>query len=847
MIVKSIILRFVCVLAALLLVGGAWAAAPVTPAAPITPAAPAAPSPHDPHYLTADKQIETAADLASHIRFLNGKIHDHAVAGHYAYLAQGRQLSVLNIANPAQPKTIATKVFEETIHSVAAHGNALYLALRGGPIILNITNPAQPTLHASFKLPAEAASVMVLGSILLVDDGEDPGSSLFYDIRDPLHPRFMNQVARTASYATDGTKLFSILTPDRNGASSVTLSIHDISRPGPMLATRHQLPLNDRSLFYVANGEILWGDGGETDIDLSTTATLGLTTTTLGLSNYPAGATTATLHITTSTVTQPKTAARPTTSTATRPKPAVTTAARATTSTATRPKPGARATSSTYAPARFTLAFTTATLRRLASRLGLAPPRLTPTTATTPRLNPGNLRTTSTLAPATSSTLIRAASATSTVTQSIWIHDYLSPDVPDEYFTYERGADLIIAQNLSGFMVFSAANPATPLLSLQRPQAVQQAPQAVRAGTAIYVLRNERVQIFDLSNPDTPQDCGVFPDVARAEAIKVTGALATLQDRERGLLFFDLTNPLEPRLVNTQTTLADARDIRIVRDKAYLADGTGGLKIFDLAGADAPRLIGALRVAGGVDSLEVAGTTLYATTRDKSSMTFIDVANPALPVFRGILKLPEPPLKLALLGDKNLLVADGESGLLIFDITIPTQPWRVGAYVAAAACKDVVCANELACLLTDRLEILNCAQPSRPVRLGQAGASVVAPFADFILLNKQFVYAFTNGPALMHRIDITKPQNPVFITDFIEFNGESYQASMSRPYLFIAWRRATPEGEAHGVDLYDVSLPDRPVRVDSIGRLTTAYSGAVSGRQAFIAAGADGLLVVQLF
>ena len=93
------------------------------------------------------------------------------IRGHYAFVAGGHTLTVLDLSDPASPKKAAEYAFPEQIWSFRLAGQYAYVAANFyGLGVLDISNPAAPTLRASFKTPGQAKGVALVGTTVFVAD-----------------------------------------------------------------------------------------------------------------------------------------------------------------------------------------------------------------------------------------------------------------------------------------------------------------------------------------------------------------------------------------------------------------------------------------------------------------------------------------------------------------------------------------------------------------------------------------------------------------------------------------------------------------------------------------------------
>lgn len=104
-------------------------------------------------------------------RLISTQVYDIAVAGNYAYIANGSTgVLVYNISNPAAITSVTTYNTPGTASGLALEGQRLYVADgSNGLLILNIA-AATPTLLGSLDTPGTASDVSVVNALAAVAD-----------------------------------------------------------------------------------------------------------------------------------------------------------------------------------------------------------------------------------------------------------------------------------------------------------------------------------------------------------------------------------------------------------------------------------------------------------------------------------------------------------------------------------------------------------------------------------------------------------------------------------------------------------------------------------------------------
>ena len=124
----------------------------------------------------------------------------HAVAsGNYLYAANGSLgISVVNIADPASPREVASLVTPGYAWRVAVVGATLYVAARdAGLRIIDISDPLHPRGIGFYDTPGTAIGVAVAGGYAYVGDGS--AGVRVIDVSNPAAPVEVGSFATTAS------------------------------------------------------------------------------------------------------------------------------------------------------------------------------------------------------------------------------------------------------------------------------------------------------------------------------------------------------------------------------------------------------------------------------------------------------------------------------------------------------------------------------------------------------------------------------------------------------------------------------------------------------------------------
>jgi len=233
----------------------------------------------------------------------------------------------------------------------------------------------------------------------------------------------------------------------------------------------------------------------------------------------------------------------------------------------------------------------------------------------------------------------------------------------------------------------------------------------------VYVVNGRELLVIDASKPAAlrlAKSLSISTDPLRGpQGIDVHGNAAYLACRRNGVSAVDLRSPLDPKVAARANTPGFARDVTAVGDHLYVADDTKGVQVFEIRSPatlrPAGRLaapngcIGRIRVADGIAYL-AGGNTLTACVSLETPPNPRWLGGTAdrrlLSPFFGSFchDLAVAPAKCPKAGAQKLYAyaADGESGLVVVDVTNPAEPTFAGgltegitiggAYIATSIC-----------------------------------------------------------------------------------------------------------------------------------------------------------------
>jgi hypothetical protein len=279
-------------------------------------------------------------------------------------------------------------------------------------------------------------------------------------------------------------------------------------------------------------------------------------------------------------------------------------------------------------------------------------------------------------------------------------------------------------------------------------------------------FRVVRVGVFDVSSPrapvslgETQQACqvvGMAYDPAQSHAFMGCAAASG-----SGMTIFDV--PASGELAEIASVLVPE-----VRAVEVSASGTTFLAASDALYAVAPaagggvEVLGSLPLGQGAYRLQIVGERAYVFTADNTIQSgghvrIVDVSDPASMSLLGSLALGDLNVvftsKRFFVEGETLYLAEPE-GLVIYDVSDPAQPARLGTFETPTPAENVVVANGLAYVNTLRVEenilrvdlyVVKVKKPNRPKLRGRQLDLDMATFVSDMAVRDGRLYLLDAG------------------------------------------------------------------------------------------------------
>ncbi|MBM3889791.1 MAG: hypothetical protein FJ388_11795, partial [Verrucomicrobia bacterium] len=419
-------------------------------------------------------------------------------------------------------------------------------------------------------------------------------------------------------------------------------------------------------------------------------------------------------------------------------------------------------------------------------------------------------------------------------------------DVAD--IRFDATGQIAYVANGSGLQVISLADPDKP--TLLGSLATSGTALSVAVVDATYVLvatsagGNGWIRVVNVSDPANPADMGGYDTPGSAQHVVVAGTRAYVADGTMGLLVLDISTPATPTLLGSYPTLGSAARVQVVGTVAYVACGASGLHLLNVANPSNITLLATTETDSNVVDIQVAGTTAYTVDQNTGNLHVLNVASPAAPVRIANTDLGWDANRLAIGGNYAYVAAF--KGLIIVDVTTPSNPTVVGAYERPSYVMGGTVAGTTAYLVDQsQLWVCSYATPSAPAVLGkcalghttwpwQAGPRVSVSGNTAVI---------AKGDYGMPIIAVSNPSNPTLAGRFaIPANTWANDVSVNGTLACLL----TVSNSLGRLRLVDITNPASPTEMGALNTPGDGRRVAVLNNLAAVADGAGGVRLINI-
>lgn len=298
-----------------------------------------------------------------------------------------------------------------------------------------------------------------------------------------------------------------------------------------------------------------------------------------------------------------------------------------------------------------------------------------------------------------------------------------------------------------------------------------------------------------------------------------------------------------PRDAVAQTTF---KQVGTIHSPAHLVEIEGRhayvvhektLTLYDISTPEAPVKLGVQELPEKIWGIRIVGPLVYAAA-DFFGLAIIDVSDPKAPVLRGRIKTPGQAKNVAVIdtaSGKTALVADHMSGVDIIDVSDAAKPVVRDSFFLEGYARDVNSVGSLAFAIDSPAGMytfdLAKSGPVEPVG-SQQSARAPASIELSKGANGQPDLAVLVGGGSLQIYELAKPAAPAKAAVFPTPGGRPVRATLSGRQAFVADGR-------EGLQVVDLSTPSKPSIVGGFKTAAPARDVAVTDSHVFVATGSD--------
>ncbi len=404
------------------------------------------------------------------------------------------------------------------------------------------------------------------------------------------------------------------------------------------------------------------------------------------------------------------------------------------------------------------------------------------------------------------------------------------------------GTLVYVASYTGGINIIDIADPANPVL-IGSYSGMSATNALDIQGDLLYVVNYlDGLHVLDVSDPAAISEVGFLGTAGSPSGVSIDGNLAFVADKSGGLLILDIKHPTAPSLVNTVNTGGDTQRVSLAGDYAYVSDFNAGMLVLDVQD---PLNVGVLETVAIADrgfQVVVAGEYVYLAAGSEGVDIF-RAATPANMSWLASYALSGPLFQPVVEGNLAFLPG-GNTGLTILDISDPENPQWVSQYWDSNPenwdTRNVDIEGDVAYVadLQQGLLVVDISNPANPILRSTGGGACedVVVLGDFAITSG---YDSEFGQSFISAFDISD-------LDYVYFEASFWGVYEGYGNLCTNGELVFVTMENDGVWIGFYNQQTLALQIESIADIGLAVDITLRGDHAFVAAGAEGIKVLDV-
>ncbi len=286
--------------------------------------------------------------------------------------------------------------------------------------------------------------------------------------------------------------------------------------------------------------------------------------------------------------------------------------------------------------------------------------------------------------------------------------------------------------------------------------------------------------------------------------------------------------------------------VHLADNRTYLGEGPR-LTVLDVTDATTPTVLGKSKpMPNIVEDVMAVGNTVYVADGE-SGLFLFDVTNPAAPAQLGVYDTPGSAQSVFVTGTVAY-VANGSSGLRVLNVANPAAPTELAFFDTPGTAEEVFVVGATAYVADggSGLRILNVANPNAPAEIGFYDPSAPQHYAGCLFVSNNLAYICDGYSIGFSIINVADPSSATQIGFFPTPFESIRQIFVTGDTAYVAVGFTALVGGATGLKLVNVVNPASPAllgKFDITGRAAGVF---VRDNQAYIADQYSGLLILNV-
>jgi len=436
-----------------------------------------------------------------------------------------------------------------------------------------------------------------------------------------------------------------------------------------------------------------------------------------------------------------------------------------------------------------------------------------------------------------------------------------------------RGTIAYVADDVAGLMLIDVGDPEAPnTVGVDNTPGL--AVDVAVSGAFAYVADRRRgLKVVNVNNPADPWWVNNVPLSSGGRGVDVADGFAFVAAGLGGLLIVDVSTPGAEAVVGSLATGGPANYVAVEpgTEVAFVAQGWSGVEVVDVSDPYAPEVLNILtnaaealgvstergvtviaRRGDGLQALNTASPLpppVTATMPDRvshvvarSGMVF--GAGPGIGLFgvemgdsilrtSGTLALPYEVVDLFISGD-TAFVASENGGIEMVDVTDPTDFYPAGWVPYQGGVVSIDAVGRILCFVGGRV--------FGTWVWGDQDVTTLDISSTTTTVEAEGEYAYVGSrTGGLFTIYIGTPNRPLQVSvTQIDGGAEDIVAADGRLFILTSGRTS------NGVGVYDLPMPNQPVRAGFVNLLDKPQRAALSETYLYVAVGGAGMVVIDV-